>query len=212
MATPIEPTKVYDFASPQSAPQLSGRDPLRIDTSSQGRALSADARVDDDDDNNGYFSPSRFSVESGPLRRRLTRSNTVRNYRSPTRPTFEEAGAEPGIDTAKDVDLPYELNEHCDITVVDFSDEKVECHSLDNGTLEEFLQLPKEEWAACRWINVNGLSWDVIRCLGNHKQLHPLAVEDLINTRGRTKVDWYPDQAYSRFLPLDGESQHEQDN
>jgi Mg2+ and Co2+ transporter CorA len=196
MATPTDP-KVHDFASPQSAqPTQSAQQPfgdetLRIDTSLRGRALSASTQGDRE----GYFSPSRCSIES-PLRRRLTRSNTVRNYRSPTRPTWEEAGAEPGIDTAKDIDLPFELNEHCDITVVDFSDEKVERHSLDNEALEEFLQRPKEDWAACRWINVNGLSWDVIQRLGNHKQLHRLAVEDLMNTKGRTKADWYSDQAF----------------
>jgi Mg2+ and Co2+ transporter CorA len=79
---------------------------------------------------------------------------------------------------------------------VDFSPERVEYHHLDNGNLEEFLEQDKEDWVACRWINVDGLSWDVIRTLGNHKNLHRLAIEDLMNTKGRTKADWYSDQAF----------------
>jgi Mg2+ and Co2+ transporter CorA len=50
----------------------------------------------------------------------------------------------------------------------------------------------------CRWINVNALSWDVIRMLGNHKSLHRLAIEDLMSDRGRTKIDWYSDQAFRK--------------
>ena len=45
----------------------------------------------------------------------------------------------------------HHLHAPCLITVVDFSDERVECHELDNDTLEEFLSRPKEEWVACRW-------------------------------------------------------------
>jgi Mg2+ and Co2+ transporter CorA len=92
----------------------------------------------------------------------------------------------------------HHLYAQCQITVVDFSDERVECHELDNDTLEDFLKYPKEDWVACRWVNVNGLSWDVIRTLGNHKQLHRLAIEDLMSTQSRTKVDWYSDQAFCK--------------
>ncbi|OCK80448.1 hypothetical protein K432DRAFT_382207 [Lepidopterella palustris CBS 459.81] len=138
----------------------------------------------------------RLSVDSTP-KRRMTRSNTVRNYHSPTRPNWEEVGAEPGVDTGKDAEDHYKLlQQHCDITVVDFSDQQMSQQQLDNSTLEEFLEIPKQDWVVCRWINVNGLSWDVIRLLGNDKKLHRLAIEDLMNTRGRTKADWYSDQAF----------------
>ena len=69
-------------------------------------------------------------------------------------------------------------------------------YQLDNGTLEPFLARERESWVQCRWINVNGLSWDVIRTLGNCKGLHRLAIEDLIYTSNRTKVDWYSDHAF----------------
>lgn len=42
----------------------------------------------------------------------------------------------------------------------------------------------------------NGLSWDVIKLLGNKYRLHRLAIEDLMHTHTRTKVDWYADHAF----------------
>jgi len=88
------------------------------------------------------------------------------------------------------------LNAPCDITVVDFSQDQFSIQRLDNETLEPFLQLAQPKWAKCRWINVNGLSWDVIQALGRHKNLHKLALEDIMNTRNRTKAEWYPTHAF----------------
>jgi hypothetical protein len=143
----------------------------------------------------------RVSFDGGPSpNKRITRQDTVRNYHSPTRTTWEEPGAEPGIDTNQDEDPRFgHLFEHCQITVVDFSDDKIEKHELDNKQLIEFLNEPKPEWMSCRWVNVNGLSWDVIKALGNANNLHRLAIEDLMNTRGRTKADWYADHAFSKY-------------
>ncbi|KAJ9613769.1 hypothetical protein H2204_014656 [Knufia peltigerae] len=120
-------------------------------------------------------------------------------------------GLEPGIDTSEPAppyseghptSVHYEtLRQRCEITVVDFSNDAMSTFDLDNDNLEDFLKKPVEPWADVRWINVNGLSWDVIRLLGNHKHLHPLAIEDMINTKNRTKVDWYSDHTYL-VLPL----------
>jgi hypothetical protein len=146
---------------------------------------------------------NRASIDT--LRRRPTRSNTVRQYHSPTRAHFEEPGAEPGIDPSKedDVNGPLHkyslLQQYCDITIVDFSDDKMVQHEVDNNTLGPFLEQPKEDWVSCRWVNVNGLSWDVIKLIGNDKNLHRLAVEDMLNTRNRTKADWYSDHAFSKY-------------
>lgn len=63
------------------------------------------------------------------------------------------------------------------------------------------MDIPRPDWATCRWINVNGLSWDVIKLLGNDKHLHRLAIEDLMNPKNRTKADWYSDHTYI-VLPL----------
>ncbi|KAE9974275.1 hypothetical protein BLS_003213 [Venturia inaequalis] len=140
---------------------------------------------------------SDASSASGSLHRRPTRQDTVRHYHSPSQPNWEVAGGEPGIDTSKDPEAHFDhLMQECQITVVDFSDERMSKYELDNEGLVEFLKDPREDWVACRWINVNGLSWDVIKELGNKHNLHRLAIEDLMNTRGRTKADWYSDHAF----------------
>ena len=196
-------TQVQDFAAPGSPTGTDAPSNLAIDTQldeqrTRGRSTtSATATAAA----NHVISPDRRSFESVELRRRVTRSHTVKKYdnvKSPTRPHWEEAGAEPGVDTRNDEDAAkyHHLHAQCQITVVDFSDERVECHELDNDSLAAFLSIPKEDWVVCRWVNVNALSWDVIRILGNHGKLHSLAIEDLMNDKGRTKVDWYSDQAF----------------
>lgn len=82
--------------------------------------------------------------------------------------------------------------------IVDLSVDLIQLHRLTNKSLNSFLEEPRPDWAACRWINVNGLSWDVIKCLGNDKGLHGLAIEDMMNTRNRTKADWYSDHTFSK--------------
>jgi len=110
-----------------------------------------------------------------------------------------EPGAEPGVDTSKEADPTYKkLQAECAITVVEFSADRMETRELDNDSLQPYLDLPQEDWVSCRWINVDGLSYDVIQMLGNYKKLHSLAIEDLMYTRGRTKADWYSDHAFCK--------------
>ncbi|KIW33226.1 uncharacterized protein PV07_00093 [Cladophialophora immunda] len=157
---------------------------------------------------------SKYSTRSLRRRGRAETANVMYGAGDMGRTTGWTPGQEPGIDTS-DPAPPYSLgattpadaahlerlNQRCEITVVDFSNETVSTTDLDNDNLEEFLQEGPPEWADVRWINVNGLSWDVIRVLGNHKHLHRLAIEDLFNTKNRTKVDWYSDHTYM-ILPL----------
>ncbi|KAF2126355.1 hypothetical protein P153DRAFT_345967 [Dothidotthia symphoricarpi CBS 119687] len=215
MASPLE-SRIQDFAIPVSpptspttptptspaspaSPTSAHRAHLTIDTQldgppSRGRSATSTTATAAQPHPDNVRSPSITST----IRRRITRSNTVKHYQSPTRPKWEEPGAEPGVDTKNDTDAAnyHHLHTHCQITVVDFSDERVEKYELDNSTLEEFINTPQQDWVKCRWYNVNGLSWDVIRMLGNHKNLHRLAIEDLMSTQSRTKVDWYSDQAF----------------
>lgn len=133
--------------------------------------------------------------------KRPKRSDTVRTYHQPSHPNWEP-GAEPGIDTsneADDVKLD-QVHDVVDVTVIDFSDENIQEYRLDNdpsnGTFKEFMLQDRPDWVSCRWISVNGLSGDVIKVLGQTKNLHPLAIEDMLNTKSRTKADWYSDNAF----------------
>jgi hypothetical protein len=161
---------------------------------------------------------STFQTQSEPelsdtrpapiLKRRQSRSNTARTLRAvnphPTRLNWQP-GQEPGIDPSKPngghPDRPT-LSADCEINVVDYSEDDMVMYKLDNDTLPGWLEKHgnKEEWVKCRWINVNGLSWDVISALGKYKRLHRLAIEDLMNTRNRTKADWYVSVLWGNFV------------
>ena len=131
-----------------------------------------------------------------PSTRRTQRTDTFRTVEHfdglQVRPGWRP-GAEPGVDPAKPdgghASIPS-LSAPCDITVVDFCQGDLAIQRLDNDTLDQFLKLPPPKWSICRWISVNGLSWDVIKVLGQRKNLHKLAIEDIMNTRSRTKAEW----------------------
>ncbi|KAG9946987.1 hypothetical protein KCU85_g6099, partial [Aureobasidium melanogenum] len=142
-------------------------------------------------------SGASFESNETTRHRRLSRSNTVKTYHEPTRPNWQP-GAEPGIDTDAERVSPHleALRARCDILVADFGAEQLETVQVENNSLEEILTEKRPPHLPCRWISVNGLSWDVIKILGQHYGLHRLAIEDLIHTRTRTKCDWYSDHAF----------------
>ncbi|KAF9401718.1 hypothetical protein BGX21_000845 [Mortierella sp. AD011] len=67
---------------------------------------------------------------------------------------------------------------------------------MDNTEFLEWLDEPRPEWSKVRWININGMSWDVIKAVSIKYNLHHLAVEDLLHVPQRTKVDIYPEHTY----------------
>lgn len=110
-------------------------------------------------------------------------------------------GNEPGLDpTATESKSERSGSEHSgesDIRVVDYSNSNIQRHSVPAASLQGFLETTrKPDWATCRWIYVNGFNWDIVKCLGNTQGLHPLAIEDVMNTNNPTKVDWYDDHCF----------------
>ncbi|KAJ9637729.1 hypothetical protein H2199_007220 [Coniosporium tulheliwenetii] len=170
------------------------RAPPHVDVEAQTHRQSDPNPTSPTSPRGGTDSP-RFSVDT--LHRRPTRSNTVRNYPTVSPELRDTPGAEPGLDTAAEGTEYVHLDEDVAITVVDFSSDRCVHHELDNTTLKGFLDQPRDDWVSCRWISVNGIgNYDVVRTIGNHKNLHRLAIEDLMNNRGRTKADWYSDHAF----------------
>ncbi|MCJ1415637.1 hypothetical protein MMC32_001969 [Xylographa parallela] len=129
------------------------------------------------------------------------RTRTAKAYQPKTRGRQWTPGQEPGIDPHNPSPAQIALKAICEITVVEFSQSDMKMIYLDNSTLEEYLAKPRDESVICRWINVNGISWDVISAIGKAKRLHRLAIEDMINRKNRTKADWYTDHTYI-VLPL----------
>ena len=74
------------------------------------------------------------------------------------------------------------------VTCIDYGPGGHEARTVDD--LEDFLVHHRPEWAAVRWINVDGLSDPApIRALAAKYGLHPLAIEDLLDTNQRPKID-----------------------
>ncbi|KAG1747602.1 hypothetical protein EDB19DRAFT_1685600 [Suillus lakei] len=121
---------------------------------------------------------------------------------------FGLAGAEPGIDPRKQsAYINYaHIRERCEIQITDYSTVRSSFGKMDN---ERFVQMfnderssEREPWVKVRWINVCGISWDVMSALALKYDLHPLALEDVLHKRGhtRSKTDYYSQHLFIHVL------------
>ncbi|KAJ5946683.1 hypothetical protein N7454_003522 [Penicillium verhagenii] len=193
----VQPNTVQTDSSSNTEFELAAQLPSSAIPSTQPELLSA---------SDAFTTAARVNSTDSTKRRRK-RSNTARHYQHEgfDQSSTWQPGTEPGIDPTKPLppfsaewasNVPGDLQRYCTITVVDFSQDQMQKYELDNDSLEEFLLRDREPWVRCRWINVNGLSWDVIKALGNHKGLHRLAIEDIIHPSTRVKADWYLDHTF----------------
>ncbi len=114
---------------------------------------------------------------------------TVRGLVLPTRFRKAKPGSIPGIDAAALDQLPRPETPVF-VTCIDYGPDNVEQHEI--GDLADFLQHHRPPWSAVRWINVDGLTDPaMIKALANKYQLHPLAIEDVLHTGQRPKVESY---------------------
>lgn len=98
-------------------------------------------------------------------------------------------GAEPGIEPNRIASLPAGSG-HTTVTCIDFSPTQFLIQEISD--LAEFVSHHRPEWSKVRWISVDGLSnMQAIQTLATKYDLHPLAIEDLLHTRQRPKVDSY---------------------
>jgi magnesium transporter len=108
----------------------------------------------------------------------------------PTRFRGGQPGGKPGIDLAELESMPAPA-ERVPITCIDYGPDRVETRRVTD--FEEFIQSRREPWVRVRWINVDGLSDPrAIRALAIKYGLHPLAIEDVMQTGQRPKLDPYP--------------------
>jgi magnesium transporter len=107
----------------------------------------------------------------------------------PTRFRKAKPGTKPGIDLAELDQMPAPARP-VPVTCIDYGVDRVETHRIDD--IGEFAARHRPAWAKVRWINVDGLDdGRVIRALAVKYSLHPLAIEDLLNTNQRPKIDLF---------------------
>lgn len=98
-------------------------------------------------------------------------------------------GAAPGIEHDEIANFPGG-NGHGRITCIDYSPDQMSIQEIDD--LEEFVRQHRPAWTTVRWISVDGLSnRHAIQALATKYDLHPLAVEDMLQKTQRPKVEAY---------------------
>ncbi|HLD18994.1 MAG TPA: magnesium/cobalt transporter CorA [Candidatus Nanoarchaeia archaeon] len=105
----------------------------------------------------------------------------------PTR--SRKAGMEPG----SLVYIGEQKTEKIKITFIDYDEAKIEEKELQN--IEE--AFPSKTTPTVSWTNINGLhDVSIIEKVGKHFDLHPLLLEDVVNTQQRPKVEDYGDYLF----------------
>ncbi|KAJ7760740.1 magnesium transporter [Mycena maculata] len=117
-------------------------------------------------------------------------------------------GAEPGVDPRRaSADAQFgSIKQDCVIEVADYSAVRTSFGRMTNREFVNFMNDPaaseRESWVKVRWINIGGMSWDVIKAVSIKYDLHPLALEDVFHTRSQTrsKADYYMKHLFLRIL------------
>ncbi|KAG8906532.1 hypothetical protein FRC00_012530, partial [Tulasnella sp. 408] len=114
---------------------------------------------------------------------------------------------EPGVNVASDAAAAIygHIRERCSIDVMDYGPTKFKHTKLTNEELENHIaheSRTRPLWAKVRWINIGGVSWDVIRALALRYEIHPLVIEDVIHGRQTysSKADYYNKHLFIRML------------
>ncbi|KDN48125.1 hypothetical protein RSAG8_03141, partial [Rhizoctonia solani AG-8 WAC10335] len=118
-------------------------------------------------------------------------------------------GTEPGADPRKSatVELYGGIKANCRIEICEYGPSKARFTDYDNKSFVTWLNsneatASREIWNKVRWINIAGVSWDVISALALHYGLHPLAIEDVLHgrTNARSKADYYTKHLFIHVL------------
>ncbi|KAJ7771826.1 hypothetical protein B0H16DRAFT_1514877 [Mycena metata] len=141
------------------------------------------------------------------------RSNASGRYTmNTTKRRHSGIGSEPGINPR---DEKYgHFSAKCTIHVTEYSSEHVSLSTLDNAEFVEWMKLPREKpqderpslekdgKRTLRWINIGGISWDVLSALALRYDLHSLALEDILHEQGhnQSKADYYRQHLFLRVL------------
>ncbi len=102
-----------------------------------------------------------------------------------------------GLPPGSLVHLGNQFSEETTIEVFEYSTSGFAEHKFIKNAIEEFEALPKPAKDSIRWINVDGLhKMDTIERVCKAYCIHPLVMEDILNTGHRPKIEDYTDYLY----------------
>ncbi len=106
---------------------------------------------------------------------------------------FEISSKKKGLPPGSAVYVGEQRDEKVKITVIDYDKENIETiSSTEADSCGLYFNRP-----TATWVNVDGLHQaEVIEKIGNCIGLHPLTIEDILNTNQRPKIDVYDDYVY----------------
>lgn len=200
-STPSQPTEKTAGTPPPSSDQ-----PLSGSVSFQESGLQAkkEATVSAP----SLLSPQPKRPGAGAARLRSSVLRVMQLNRASSTLQSLGIGAEPGIDprrSAANATFGH-IRRECSITVTDYSRLRATTTQMGNKDLIDFLKdenkCKKDAWVRVRWINIGGLSWDVLSAVAIRYDLHPLALEDVLHQRSqaRSKADYYLNHIFVRVL------------
>ncbi|TPX35257.1 hypothetical protein SmJEL517_g02277 [Synchytrium microbalum] len=107
---------------------------------------------------------------------------------------------EPGVNMRSPPEHLLKIRGHCTITVWQYDEHRCSTEVLTNDDLPKFLETPRPSYSKVRWINIQGMDFEVIRALAHTYDLHPLAIEDVFHTPQRIKTDQYENSLFVSML------------
>ncbi|KAF7361048.1 hypothetical protein MSAN_01135400 [Mycena sanguinolenta] len=123
---------------------------------------------------------------------RATVNKVMTMQRSTTILAAIGAGAEPGVDPRRaSMEMQYR-SVHKWTT----PPSRALSSNMRNAEFVKWCVSPKSKrrpWVKVRWINVTGISWDIIKALSFKHEMHPLALEDVLHIRpdNVSKADYF---------------------
>lgn len=107
--------------------------------------------------------------------------------------SFSSVSKKVGLPPGSLVHIGEMLEKEARITIVDYNKETIEERAVES--IEEILQC--RETDTVTWVNIEGLgNIELISAIGEHFDIHPLVLEDILNTHQRPKLEEYDDYLY----------------
>jgi magnesium transporter len=132
--------------------------------------------------------------------------NVVFGVRDMAKPTIKKRSGRAGLPPGTLVHVGERKEESVRITVIDYDEQSFQ--EKEPSSIEECF--PFKQTPTVTWINIDGIHRiDIIEKLGKHFELHPLILEDILNTGQRPKFEDFDKYIFIvlKMLSYDDEKQ-----